>query len=135
MLEHSQIEESLEDLAPACTLELLSLPHSPESAERRRGALAALQELVRQGLDVEPSCRVQDWPCFLSQAMNKLMTLEIVDLLSWDTLAVIRKNKKSIESQSQKVIIDFGCFYLAMIAHIALGFSTRNTEMVLSFCW
>ncbi|XP_042456334.1 plastid division protein CDP1, chloroplastic-like [Zingiber officinale] len=126
----SQIEESLEDLAPACTLELLSLPHSPESTERRHGALAALQELVRQGLDVEPSCRVQDWPCFLSQAMNKLIALEIVDLLSWDTLAVIRKNKKSIESQSQKVIIDFGCFYLAMMAHIALGFSTRNTEMI-----
>ncbi|PQQ07773.1 plastid division protein CDP1 chloroplastic [Prunus yedoensis var. nudiflora] len=49
----SQIEESLEELAPACTLELLGMPHSPENAERRRGAIAALRELVRQGLGVE----------------------------------------------------------------------------------
>ncbi|WOK98396.1 plastid division protein CDP1, chloroplastic-like [Canna indica] len=126
----SQIEESLEDLAPACTLELLSLPNGPDNAERRRGALGALQELIRQGLDVEPSCRVQDWPCFLIQAMNKLTATEIVDLLSWDILAITRKNKKSIESQNQKVVLDFNCFYLAMIAHIALGFSSRQNEMI-----
>nr|XP_009392236.1 PREDICTED: plastid division protein CDP1, chloroplastic-like isoform X1 [Musa acuminata subsp. malaccensis]XP_018679197.1 PREDICTED: plastid division protein CDP1, chloroplastic-like isoform X1 [Musa acuminata subsp. malaccensis] len=126
----SQIEESLEDLAPACTLELLGLPHVPDNAECRRGALAALQELIRQGLDVEFSCRVQDWPCFLIQAMNKLMASEIVDLLSWDSLAIRRKNKKSIESQNQRIVLDFNCFYLAMIAHIALGFSTRQNEMI-----
>jgi hypothetical protein len=55
--------------------------HSPENAERRRGAIAALRELLRQGLDVETSCRVQDWPCFLSQALNRLMATEIVDLI------------------------------------------------------
>ncbi|XP_024438105.1 plastid division protein CDP1, chloroplastic isoform X2 [Populus trichocarpa] len=77
----SQIEESLEELAPACTLELLGMLHSPENAERRRGAIAALRELLRQGLDVETSCRVQDWPCFLSQALNRLMATEIVDLI------------------------------------------------------
>ncbi|XP_065001138.1 plastid division protein CDP1, chloroplastic-like [Musa acuminata AAA Group] len=126
----SQVEESLEDLAPACTLELLGLPLIPDSAERRRGALAALQELIRQGLDVESSCRVQDWPSFLIQAMNRLMATEIVDLLSWDTLAVTRKNKKSIESQSQRVVLDLNCFYLAMVAHIALGFSMRQNEMI-----
>ncbi|XP_064997061.1 plastid division protein CDP1, chloroplastic [Musa acuminata AAA Group] len=126
----SQIEESLEDLAPACTLELLGLPHVPDNAECRRGALAALQELIRQGLDVEFSCRVQDWPCFLIQAMNKLMASEIVDLLSWDSLSIKRKNKKSIESQNQRIVLDFNCFYLAMIAHIALGFSTRQNEMI-----
>lgn len=125
----------MEDLAPACTLELLGLPLIPDSAERRRGALAALQELIRQGLDVESSCRVQDWPSFLIQAMNRLMATEIVDLLSWDTLAVTRKNKKSIESQSQRVVLDLNCFYLAMVAHIALGFSMRQNEMVLPLCW
>ncbi|MQL72208.1 hypothetical protein Taro_004516 [Colocasia esculenta] len=126
----SQIEESLEELAPACTLELLSLPQTPENGERRRKAIAALQELLRQGLEVETSCRVQDWPCFLSHALNKLMAAEIVDLLSWDTLAATRKNKKSLESQNQRIIIDFSCFYVAMIAHIALGFSTRQKELV-----
>ncbi|KAJ8490492.1 hypothetical protein OPV22_012213 [Ensete ventricosum] len=126
----SQAKESLEDLAPACTLELLGLPHVPDNAECRRGALAALQELIRQGLDVEFSCRVQDWPCFLIQAMNKLVASEIVDLLSWDSLAIKRKNKKSIESQNQRIVLDFNCFYLAMIAHIALGFSTRKNEMI-----
>ncbi|KAG1359530.1 Plastid division protein CDP1, chloroplastic [Cocos nucifera] len=126
----AEIEESLEELAPACTLELLGMPHSPDNAERRRGAIAALREMLRQGLDVESSCRVQDWPCFLGGAMNKLMATEIVHLLSWDTLAVTRKNKKSLESQNQKVVIDFNCFYMAMIAHIALGFSTRQIDVI-----
>ncbi|CAO2199266.1 unnamed protein product, partial [Urochloa humidicola] len=64
-----QIEESLEELAPACTLELLSLPQIPENSECKRGAIAALCELLRQGLDVESSCRVHDWSCFLGQAI------------------------------------------------------------------
>ena len=128
-----QIEESLEELAPACTLELLSLPQTPENSERRRGAIAALCELLRQGLDVESSCRVHDWPCFLGQAMNKLLATEIVDLLSWDTLATTRKNKRSLESQSQRVVVDFNCLYVAMLAHLAFGFSTRQTELVPSF--
>ncbi|XP_028549085.1 plastid division protein CDP1, chloroplastic isoform X2 [Dendrobium catenatum] len=126
----SQIEESLEELAPACTLELLSLPHISDNAERRRGAIAALRELLRQGLDVETSCRVQDWHCFLSQALKKMMASEIVDLLSWENLASARKNKKLLESQNQKVVIDFDCFYLAMIAHLALGFSTRQMDLI-----
>ncbi|KAI5330641.1 hypothetical protein L3X38_030039 [Prunus dulcis] len=126
----SQIEESLEELAPACTLELLGMPHSPENAERRRGAIAALRELVRQGLGVETSCRVQDWPCFLSQAFNRLMASEIVDLLPWDDLAITRKNKKSLESQNQRVIIDFNCLYMVLIAHIALGFSSKQKELI-----
>lgn len=125
-----QIEESLEELAPACTLELLGLPHSPENAERRRGAIAALRELLRQGLDVEISCRVQDWPCFLSQTLNRLMATEIVYLLPWDDLAIMRKNKKSLESQNQRIVIDFNCFYVALIAHIALGFSSKQPELV-----
>ena len=112
----------MEELAPACTLELLGMSHSPENAERRRGAIAALRELVRQGLDVETSCRVQDWPCFLTQALNRLMASEIVDLLPWDELAITRKNKKSLESQNQRVVIDFNCFYTVLIAHFALGF-------------
>ncbi|CAK7327882.1 unnamed protein product [Dovyalis caffra] len=126
----SQIEESLEELAPACTLELLGMPHSPENAERRRGAIAALRELLRQGLDVETLCRVQDWPCFLSQALNRLMATEIVDLLPWDDLALMRKNKKSLESQNQRVVIDFNCFYVVLLAHIALGFSSKQTELI-----
>lgn len=109
------------------------MPNTPENSERRRGAIAALRELLRQGLEVETSCRVQDWPCFLSQALNKLMATEIVDLLPWDDLAITRKNKKSLESQNQRVIIDFNCFYMAMIAHIALGFSSRQTDLVFSF--
>lgn len=125
-----QIEESLEELAPACTLELLSLPQTPENSERRRGAIAALCELLRQGLDAESSCRVHDWPCFLGQAMNKLLATEIVDLLSWDTLATTRKNKRSLESQSQRVVVDFNCFYVAMLAHLAVGFTTRQTELI-----
>jgi len=91
-----------------------------------------LRELLKQGLDVETSCRVQDWHSFLSQAMRKLMAAEIVDLISWDVLAIIRKNKKSLESQNQRVVIDFDCFYMAMIAHIALGFSARQTDVVSS---
>lgn len=106
------------------------MPHSPENAERRRGAIAALRELLRQGLDVETSCRVQDWPAFLSQALNRLMAVEIVDLIPWDDLALVRKNKKSLESQNQRVVIDFNCFYLSLIAHIAVGFSSRRTELV-----
>lgn len=120
----------MEELAPACTLELLSMPQTPDNGERRRGAIAALQELLRQGLEVETSCRVQDWPCFLLQALNRLMTAEIVDLLSWDVLATTRKNKKSLESQNQRIIIDFNCFYVVMIAHVALGFSTRQRDLV-----
>lgn len=127
-----QIEKSLEELAPACTLELLGMPHSPENADRRRGAIAALHELLRQGLDVETSCQVQDWPCFLSQALNRLMATEIVDLLPWDNLAIRRKNKKSLESQNQRVVIDFNCFYMALIAHVALGFSSKQIELVIS---
>ncbi|XP_044476784.1 plastid division protein CDP1, chloroplastic-like isoform X2 [Mangifera indica] len=126
----SQIEESLEELAPACTVELLGMPHSPENAERRRGAIAALRELLRQGLDVETSCQVQDWPCFLSQALNRLMATEIIDLLPWDNLAITRKNKKSLESQNQKVVIDFDCFYIVLIAHLALGFSSKQIELI-----
>ncbi|XP_062227150.1 plastid division protein CDP1, chloroplastic-like isoform X2 [Phragmites australis] len=125
-----QIEESLEELAPACTLELLSLPQTPENSERRQGAIAALCELLRQGLDVEASCRVHDWPCFLGQAMSKLLATEIVDLLSWDSLATTRKNKRSLESQSQRVVVDFNCFYVAMLAHLAFGFSTHQTELI-----
>lgn len=124
----------MEELAPACTLELLGMPHSPENAERRRGAIAALRELLRQGLDVETSCRVQDWPCFLSRALNRLMAAEIVDLLLWDDLAITRKNKKSLESQNQRVVIDFNCFYIALIAHVALGFLSRQIELVIPFC-
>uniref|UniRef100_A0A2P2KJ07 Plastid division protein CDP1ic-like isoform X1 n=1 Tax=Rhizophora mucronata TaxID=61149 RepID=A0A2P2KJ07_RHIMU len=126
----SQIEESLEELAPACTMELLGMPHSPENAERRLGAIAALHELLRQGLDVESSCRVQDWPCFLSQALNRLMAKEMVDLLPWDDLALARKNKKSLESQNQRIVIDFNCFFVALMAHVALGFSSKQTELI-----
>lgn len=110
------------------------MPHSPENAERRQGAIAALRELVRQGLDVETSCRVHDWPCFLSQALNRLVASEIVDLLPWDDLAITRKNKKSLDSQNQRVVIDFNCFYMVLIAHVALGFSSKQKELVSSFC-
>ncbi|KAF2290286.1 hypothetical protein GH714_008027 [Hevea brasiliensis] len=125
-----EIEDSLEELAPACTLELLGMPHSSDNAERRRGAIAALRELLRQGLDVETSCRVQDWPGFLNQALSRLMAIEVVDLLPWDDLALIRKNKKSLESQNQRVVIDFNCFSVALIAHISVGFSSRQTELI-----
>lgn len=126
----SQIEESLEELAPACTLELLGMPYIPENTGRRRGAIAALCELLRQGLDVETSCQVQDWPCFLSRALNRLKVVEIIDLLPWDNLAVTRKNKKSLESQNQRVVIDFNCFYMVLIAHIALGFSSKQADLI-----
>uniref|UniRef100_A0A9I9DWR0 Plastid division protein CDP1, chloroplastic n=1 Tax=Cucumis melo TaxID=3656 RepID=A0A9I9DWR0_CUCME len=126
----SQIEESLEELAPACTLELLALPNLPMNTERRAGAIAALRELLRQGLGVEMSCQVQDWPCFLSQALGRLMAAEVVDLLPWHELALIRKNKKSIESQNQRVVVDFYCFLLAFKAHLALGFSSRQPELI-----
>lgn len=125
-----QIEESLEDLAPACTLELLGIPNSPENAERRQGAISALRELLRQGLDVEASCQVEDWPCFLSQALKKLVATEIIDLLPWSDLAITRKNKKSLESQNQRVVIDFNCFYMVLVAHIAVGFSSKQIELV-----
>ncbi|XP_027357813.1 plastid division protein CDP1, chloroplastic isoform X2 [Abrus precatorius] len=126
----SQIEESLEDLAPACTLELLSMPHTPENVDRRRRAIAALRELLRQGLDVEASCQVQDWPSFLSQAFDSLLAKEIVDLLPWDNLAVMRKNKKTIESQNLRAIIDSNCFYRVFTAHMALGFSSKEKELI-----
>ncbi|XP_062112819.1 plastid division protein CDP1, chloroplastic [Humulus lupulus] len=126
----SQIEESLEELAPACTLELLGMPNSPENAERRQGAMKALRELLRQGLDLEASCQVQDWSCFFSQALNKLMAAEIVDLHAWDDLATTRKNKKSLESQNQRVVVDFNCFYVVLVAHIAVGFSSKQREMI-----
>ncbi|GMN51347.1 hypothetical protein TIFTF001_020498 [Ficus carica] len=126
----SQIEESLEDLAPACTLELLGIPNSPENAERRQGAISALRELLRQGLDVEASCQVEDWPCFLSQALKKLVATEIIDLLPWSDLAITRKNKKSLESQNQRVVIDFNCFYMVLVAHIAVGFSSKQIELI-----
>ncbi|KAF4396856.1 plastid division protein CDP1, chloroplastic isoform X2 [Cannabis sativa] len=126
----SQIEESLEELAPACTLELLGMPNSPENAERRQGAIKALRELLRQGLDLEASCQVQDWSCFFSQALNKLMAAEIVDLHAWDDLATTRKNKKSLESQNQRVVVDFHCFYVVLVAHIAVGFSSKQREMI-----
>ncbi|CAL0323881.1 unnamed protein product [Lupinus luteus] len=126
----SQIEESLEELAPACTLELLSMPHTPENVGRRRGAIAALCELLRQGLDVEASCQVQDWPSFLSQAFDNLLANEIVDLLPWDNLAEMRKNKKTIESQNLRVVIDANCFYRVFTAHMALGFSSKQKELI-----
>ncbi|KAL6583642.1 hypothetical protein OROMI_002931 [Orobanche minor] len=126
----SQIEESLEALAPACTLDLLGMPHTPENAERRLGAIAALRELLRQGLDVETSCQVDDWPCFLNQALGKLRASEIIELISWDSVALTRKNRKSLESQNQRVVIDFSSFYVVLLAHIALGFSSKQTELI-----
>nr|XP_043615276.1 plastid division protein CDP1, chloroplastic [Erigeron canadensis] len=126
----SQIEESLEELAPACTLELLGLPHTQENAERRVGAIAALRELLRQGLDVETSCQIEDWPSFLNQALTKLMATEIVELLPWDSLANTRKNRKSLESQNQRVIVDTSSLYTVMMAHLALGFSRKQIEMI-----
>ncbi|CAL0322313.1 unnamed protein product [Lupinus luteus] len=126
----SQIEESLEELAPACTLELLNMPHTPENVDRRRGAISALRELLRQGLDVETSCHVQDWPSFLSQAFDNLLANEIVDILPWDNLAIMRKNKKTIESQNLRIVIDANCFYRVFTAHMALGFSSKQKELI-----
>ncbi|XP_019436795.1 PREDICTED: plastid division protein CDP1, chloroplastic-like [Lupinus angustifolius] len=126
----SQIEESLEELAPACTLELLSMAHTPENVDRRRGAIAALCELIRQGLGVEASCQVQDWPSFLSQAFDNLLANEIVDLLPWDNLAEMRRNKKTIESQNLRVVVDANCFYKVFTAHMALGFSSKQKELI-----
>ncbi|CAM8918643.1 unnamed protein product [Rhodiola kirilowii] len=126
----TQIEESLEELAPVCTLDLLGIPRTPENAERRRGAISALQELLRQGLDAEATCQVEDWSCFLTQALSRLLASEVVDLLPWDGLAIARKNKKSIESQNQKGVIDFNSFYLVMVAYLALGFSSKQMDLV-----
>lgn len=126
----SQIEESLEELVPACTLELLGMPHTQENAERRVGAIAALRELLRQGLDVETSCQIEDWPSFLNQALNKLMAAEIILLLKWDNLANTRKNRKSLESQNQRVVVDTTSLYTVMMAHLALGFSSKQIEMI-----
>ncbi|KAL2334369.1 hypothetical protein Fmac_015582 [Flemingia macrophylla] len=126
----SQIEESLEELAPACTLELLSMPHTPENVDRRRRAILALRELLRQGLDVETSCQVLDWSSFLSQAFDSLLAKEIVDLLPWDNLAAMRKNKKTIESQNLRAVIDSNCFYRIFKAHLAIGFSSKQKEMI-----
>ncbi|CAL0332627.1 unnamed protein product [Lupinus luteus] len=126
----SQIEESLEEFAPACTLELLSTSHIPENVDKRRGAIAALRELLRQGLDGEASCQVQDWPSFLSQAFDNLLANEIVDLLPWDNIAVVRKNKKTIESHNLRVVIDANCFYRVFAAHMALGFFSKQKELI-----
>ena len=109
------------------------MPYTPENAERRSGAISALRELLRQGLDVQSSSQVQDWPIFLNQALRKLMATEIVELLPWEDLALTRKNKKSLESQSQRVVIDFNCFYVILIAHIALGFSSKQKDLVSCF--
>lgn len=123
----------MEELAPACTLDLLGMPHTPENAERRIGAIAALRELLRQGLDVESSCQVQDWACFLNQALKKLLATEIVDLVPWDSLAITRKNRKSLEAQNQRIVIDFSSFYVVLLAHIALGVSSKQIDLVISF--
>ncbi|KAL9253469.1 Plastid division protein CDP1, chloroplastic-like protein [Drosera capensis] len=125
-----QIEASLEELTPACTLEILGLPPLPDNSERRQGAIAALRELLIQSLDVVSGNNIHDWPSFLSQALAKLTAGEIVELLPWDKLSVTRKNKKSIECQNQRVVIDFSCFYTVLVAHIALGFSSRKKDLI-----
>lgn len=107
------------------------MANSFENAERRQGAISALRELLRQGLDVEASCQVEDWQDFLTQALKKLMAAEIVDLLPWVDLAVTRKNKKSLESQNQRGVIDLNCFYMVLVAHIAVGFSSKQKELVI----
>lgn len=126
----TEIEASLEELAPICLLENLSKPRTPENAERREGALAALRELLRQGLEGEASCAVRDWSDFLSQVMKKLLAIEIVGLLPWDTIALIRKNNNSSEAQQQRFVIDCNCFYIVLLAHIALGFSSKRPELI-----
>lgn len=108
------------------------MPQTTDNVERRRGAMAALRELLRQGLDVEASCRVNDWSSFLSNALGKLMASEIVELIPWESLALTRKNKKSLGSQNQRVVIDFDCFYTALMAHIAFGFSSRQKDWVIT---
>ncbi|GAB2227980.1 hypothetical protein Droror1_Dr00009809 [Drosera rotundifolia] len=125
-----QIEASLEELTPACTLEILCLPPLPDNSERRQGAIAALRELLIQSLDVVSASNIHDWPSFLSQALAKLTAGEIVELLPRDKLSVTRKNKKSIECQNQRVVIDFSCFYTVLVAHIALGFSSRKKDLI-----
>ncbi|KAI7751317.1 hypothetical protein M8C21_002877, partial [Ambrosia artemisiifolia] len=126
----SQIEESLEELAPACTLEILGMAHTPENAERRVRGIAALQEMLRRGLEVESQSQIEDWSSFLNQALNKLMASEIVELLTWDSLANTRKNKKSLESHNQRVVVDTSSLYTVMMAHVALGFSSKQIEMI-----
>lgn len=123
----------MEELAPACTLDFLGMPHSPDNAERRLGAIKALRELLRQGLDIESSCQVQDWPCFLNQALKRLLATEIVELIAWESLALTRKNRKSLESQNQRIVIDFNSFYVVLLAHVALGFSSKQIDLVISF--
>ena len=81
----------MEELAPACTLELLGMPLSQENAERRVWAIAGLRELLRQGLDVDSQCQIDDWSNFLNQALNKLTAAEITELLTWDSLVNTQK--------------------------------------------
>ncbi|KAL8253360.1 hypothetical protein R6Q59_037053 [Mikania micrantha] len=126
----SQIEDSLEELAPACTLEILGMAHTPENAERRVRAIAALRELLKRALEVESQSQIEDWSTFLNQALNKLMASEIVDLLTWDSLANARKNKKSLESHNQRAVVDTSSLYTVMMAHLALGFSSKQIEMI-----
>ncbi|KAL2461842.1 Plastid division protein CDP1 [Abeliophyllum distichum] len=58
------------------------------------------------------------------------MAVEIVELIPWDKLALTRKNRKSLESQNQRGIVDFNCFYIVLIAHIALGFSSKQIDLI-----
>ncbi|KAD4584062.1 hypothetical protein E3N88_21663 [Mikania micrantha] len=123
-------QNSLEELAPACTLEILGMAHTPENAERRVRAIAALRELLKRALEVESQSQIEDWSTFLNQALNKLMASEIVDLLTWDSLANARKNKKSLESHNQRAVVDTSSLYTVMMAHLALGFSSKQIEMI-----
>lgn len=109
------------------------MAHTPENAERRVRAIAALREMLRRGLEVESQSQIEDWSTFLNQALNKLTAAEIVDLLTWDSLANTRKNKKSLESHNQRVVVDTSSLYTVMMAHLALGFSSKQIEMVYSF--
>ncbi|KAJ7528825.1 hypothetical protein O6H91_15G021800 [Diphasiastrum complanatum] len=126
----ANIEASLEEMAPACTLEHLSLPSTPENKDKRAGALAALVELIRQGLSADPSCSVRDWESFLCSAVGKLSAKEIVDLLPWETLFVLRKGQDTNEAKQQRAMFNVDCLYTVLIAHIARGFSTRNPELI-----